>query len=258
MAVAAQATPEAPYVTDQDVTRSYAWLDGRSSQLAHLLVESGCRPGDECALVLPKGADAILAMHGALKAGCAYVPIDTASPLPRLERIVASAEPRLLIGANDTLALVGGSRDPARATSPSACSPTVRRRSHRGVPRALGSTISTGCHRRHRPRATDERTSPTSSSPRDRRGGRRACRFTIATSTAFVEWARAHFDLAADDRVSGHSPFHFDLSTFDIYGAAASGASSSSCRRLLNLLRRDFELHSRVGSSRSGSPSLRR
>ncbi len=45
-----------------------------------------------------------------------------------------------------------------------------------------------------------------------------------ASVIAFVEWARSAFGLADDDRVSGHSPFHFDLSTFDIYGALAAGA----------------------------------
>ena len=48
---------------------------------------------------------------------------------------------------------------------------------------------------------------------------------THANVIAFVEWARRHFgDVGPGDRCSGHSPLHFDLSTFDIYGTFAAGA----------------------------------
>jgi amino acid adenylation domain-containing protein len=40
----------------------------------------------------------------------------------------------------------------------------------------------------------------------------------------FVEWGAAYFGYGEDDRISGHPPLHFDLSTFDVYGALYSGA----------------------------------
>jgi len=33
-----------------------------------------------------------------------------------------------------------------------------------------------------------------------------------------------HYGIDHTDRFSGHTPFHFDLSTFDIFGAITSGA----------------------------------
>jgi amino acid adenylation domain-containing protein len=48
---------------------------------------------------------------------------------------------------------------------------------------------------------------------------------THANVIHFVEWAVAHFGLGPTDRVSGHSPLHFDLSTFDVFGAFAAGAT---------------------------------
>ncbi|MCA9730211.1 MAG: AMP-binding protein, partial [Candidatus Eisenbacteria bacterium] len=42
---------------------------------------------------------------------------------------------------------------------------------------------------------------------------------------AFTDWAVRTFSLGAEDRLSNHAPFHFDLSTFDLYGAFAVGAS---------------------------------
>jgi len=47
---------------------------------------------------------------------------------------------------------------------------------------------------------------------------------THANVIAFVEWAVVHFGMSPDDRHSFHPPLHFDLSTFDLYAALASGA----------------------------------
>jgi amino acid adenylation domain-containing protein len=47
---------------------------------------------------------------------------------------------------------------------------------------------------------------------------------THANVIHFVDWATKYFGMAASDRVSAHPPLHFDLSFFDIFGAAAVGA----------------------------------
>jgi amino acid adenylation domain-containing protein len=47
---------------------------------------------------------------------------------------------------------------------------------------------------------------------------------THAMVGAFVEWAMQHFGTSARERISGHPPLHFDLSTFDIYATLAAGA----------------------------------
>jgi non-ribosomal peptide synthetase component F len=41
---------------------------------------------------------------------------------------------------------------------------------------------------------------------------------------AFLDWALPYFGHRPGDRISGHPPLHFDLSTFDIYGTLSSGA----------------------------------
>ncbi|SCZ51949.1 MULTISPECIES: amino acid adenylation domain-containing protein [Photorhabdus] len=41
---------------------------------------------------------------------------------------------------------------------------------------------------------------------------------------SFVEWASAFFNITAEDQVSSHAPFHFDLSIFDIYVSVKNGA----------------------------------
>jgi amino acid adenylation domain-containing protein len=41
---------------------------------------------------------------------------------------------------------------------------------------------------------------------------------THANVASFISWATHYFGMNSSDRVSGHPPLHFDLSTFDIYG----------------------------------------
>jgi hypothetical protein len=47
---------------------------------------------------------------------------------------------------------------------------------------------------------------------------------TGASVIHFIRWAVSYFEIAPQDRISGHPPLHFDLSTFDIYGTIAAGA----------------------------------
>src|SRR5690606_5848105 len=48
---------------------------------------------------------------------------------------------------------------------------------------------------------------------------------THRNALAFVHWAADEFAVAADDRLSSHAPFHFDLSVFDLFAAARAGAA---------------------------------
>ncbi|WP_156789358.1 AMP-binding protein, partial [Mycobacterium intermedium] len=76
---------------------SYRELDEASNRLAHLLVEAGAGRGRFVALLLPRSADAVVAMLGVLKAGAAYVPIDPAVPVARVGFVLADAAPVALI-----------------------------------------------------------------------------------------------------------------------------------------------------------------
>jgi amino acid adenylation domain-containing protein len=42
---------------------------------------------------------------------------------------------------------------------------------------------------------------------------------------AFVEWAGDVFQVTHEDRLANHAPFHFDLSTFDLFAGARAGAA---------------------------------
>ena len=59
---------------------------------------------------------------------------------------------------------------------------------------------------------------------------------THAMVSAYVDWAVEHFGTARGERISGHPPLHFDLSTFDIYATLKAGAELHLVPAAANML----------------------
>ena len=86
-------TPEAVAVSFEGRSMTYRELDEAANRLAHLLAGQGVGPGQRVALLLPRSAEAIVAMLAVLKTGAAYLPIDPAVPAARIEFVLADAAP---------------------------------------------------------------------------------------------------------------------------------------------------------------------
>jgi natural product biosynthesis luciferase-like monooxygenase protein len=87
----ARRTPDAPAVTFDDVSLSYAELDRRSSRLAARLVAAGVAREARVGLYLERSAELVVGLLGILKAGAAYVPLDPAYPAERISFVLADA-----------------------------------------------------------------------------------------------------------------------------------------------------------------------
>lgn len=95
-------SPAAPQVRDVDGTwLSRADLDERSAAVARRLLGAGLERGDRCILSAATSAAMVIAYIGALRAGLVIVPVNTAYTRAEVERIVASAEPRVAIVDGD-------------------------------------------------------------------------------------------------------------------------------------------------------------
>ena len=74
-------TPEAVALTYRE-SLTYRELDAAANRLAHLLTAHGAGPVRCVALLMPRSAQAIVAILAVLKTGAAYLPIDPALPDP--------------------------------------------------------------------------------------------------------------------------------------------------------------------------------
>ncbi|HEX8351635.1 MAG TPA: amino acid adenylation domain-containing protein, partial [Pyrinomonadaceae bacterium] len=77
-------TPDAPALTSDGETLSYAELNARANQLAHYLRRLGVTAESRVALLLERSAEMVVALLGVLKAGGCYVPLDPQYPSGRL------------------------------------------------------------------------------------------------------------------------------------------------------------------------------
>jgi non-ribosomal peptide synthetase component F len=185
---------------------------------------AGCRPGDRVCMLVRKSPTALVGILGTLKAHAAYVPIDTASPAPRTAKMIRQCEPRIVLIDRNSAGLAAAlARE--EAFTPATRIGWLDGDPAAGVPEpdftladaAAASDAPLPASRSSLAPAYILFTSGSTGTPKG---------VTIAHQNVihFVEWATRYFGIRPGDRLSGHAPLHFDLSTLDIFGAFAAGA----------------------------------
>jgi amino acid adenylation domain-containing protein len=222
----AEHRPDAAALCWKGETVTFSQLEQLSNRLARTLTAHGCARGDRVALLLPKGPVAIAAMLAVLKADCSYTPLDTKNPAVRIARVLGALDCRCVL-------VVGSSRqllsDALEHVPPGMASPVI------GL--LEPGVAAAGCGAQF---ALDDLASMSAEPPDQRNSSRDPAHILFTSGSTgvpkgvvithssvihFVRWAVRHFGLGPADRISGHSPLHFDLSTFDVFGALASGAT---------------------------------
>ncbi|MBW8810161.1 MAG: amino acid adenylation domain-containing protein, partial [Lysobacter sp.] len=94
-------TPQAIAVVYEDQQLSYAELNARANRLARHLIAHGAGPESIVAIALPRSAELVVALLAVLKAGAAYLPLDTDYPADRLAFMLDDAQPVRLITRSD-------------------------------------------------------------------------------------------------------------------------------------------------------------
>jgi non-ribosomal peptide synthetase component F len=93
----AETMPNAVAVVCGTVQLTYEELSSRANQLAHFLLGRGVRPDERVALYTERGIDMIVGLLGILKAGAAYVPLDTSYPAERLSHMLRDSAPAVVL-----------------------------------------------------------------------------------------------------------------------------------------------------------------
>jgi amino acid adenylation domain-containing protein len=89
--------PESIAVVCEGSHLSYAQLNGRANQVAHHLQMLGVGPESLVAIYTERSLEMIIGIVGVLKAGGGYVPLDPASPRPRLSLMLENTQPLALL-----------------------------------------------------------------------------------------------------------------------------------------------------------------
>jgi amino acid adenylation domain-containing protein len=234
LATQACCRPEDRAVVFENRPATYAGLEQASNRLARALKTAGCRRGDRVALLLPKSDRAIIGIFAALKADCAYVPLDVSSPAERLARIVSQCETRCVLASRsaapllDQLVKAGAVAPDTTALWIDEPAPTSLRAFTWADVEQLSAEPVDSVNTASDP-AHILFTSGSTGIPK-------GVVITHSNVMHFIDWALAYFGTGAGDRISGHPPLHFDLSTFDIYGTIAAGAELHLVAPELSLL----------------------
>jgi amino acid adenylation domain-containing protein len=231
----AHARGDATAIVHGERALGYREVEVRANRIARALVESGCRPGDRVALMLPKSPETITAMLGTLKAGCAYVPVDLASPAARAAHILESADPRVVLVGPSAAGLLDGVLAHVSLTTDTFGTTEARpvegehfRTRFDGdvittldaAPPAIAVSADDPAHILFTSGST---------------GAPKGVLITHENVAAFLDWALPTFGIRSTDKLSAHPPLHFDLSTFDVFGALTAGAELHLVDPSLNL-----------------------
>lgn len=236
VSVQAELRPDQTAIVYHQERMSYAELEEGSNRLAHLLKEAGCRRGDRVCFLIPKTPAAIMTILGILKADCVYVPLDTSSPAPRLEKIIDACEPRYIIaggGVNSMLDQLMGDERRRQATAVGWVgegSPAGANFKAAFTRDDLQAYSGSGLQYDNEPGDAAHILFTSGST-----GVPKGVVITHGMVKEFIDWAVKYFGTNPGDRISSHPPLHFDLSTFDIYGTLSSGAQLHIVPTELNL-----------------------
>jgi len=230
---ASQRRPGSPAIRAAGRTVTYGELDLAANRVATALTDMGVGPGDRVALYLEKGHEAVTALYGIMRTGAAYVPLDPTAPPSRASLIARNCEIAALVGDAervDRLLQVDGTHVDRGITCGTGAVPKgfeAWEEVQRASPAPLRRTgVDTDL-------AYILYTSGSTGVPK-------GVMISHRNALSFVAWAYTAFQLRPHDVLSNHAPLHFDLSTFDLFGAARAGATCTIVPRTTALFPREL------------------
>jgi amino acid adenylation domain-containing protein len=202
---------------------SYRALDNASDLVRDRLIELGVQPKDRVGMCLRKSLDSLVSIFAILKAGAAYVPVDSTAPASRNAYIFSNCGVRSVIvdaaladGLQQELTQLNAEPQLLRVDFNEPGLPIAHAAVAGGTPTAPAT----------RPDATltpDDLayilyTSGSTGKPK-------GVMLSHLNATSFVDWCSETFDPQPEQRFTSHAPLHFDLSILDLYVPLKHGAT---------------------------------
>ncbi|MFD3747686.1 amino acid adenylation domain-containing protein [Nocardia sp. NPDC058633] len=93
--------PAGPAITAEGVTIDFREFDSRTNRLARWLISRGVGPETVVAVAIPRSIDSVVTAHAICRAGGVYLPVDPEQPAQRIEQILDTASPTLVLHSLD-------------------------------------------------------------------------------------------------------------------------------------------------------------
>lgn len=220
---AANRYPNHEAIRIYDESLSYTELVDRSNQLARRLRDHGVKHRDRVGIYMNKCMQTAVAIYGIMKAGAAYVPLDTASSTNRIKFAISDCQIRYLISNQrnkkdlQKLMSQGCEIESVIGIKPDDDFP-VRCICWNDVYDDTDKS-SIGINIIEQDLAYIMYTSGSTGDPK-------GIMHTHHSGLSYARWAASAYSLVSSDRLTNHAPLHFDLSTFDYFAGALAAATT--------------------------------
>lgn len=202
-----------------DVSISFLELNRRSNQLAHYLVKLGVRSGNRVGIYLPRCLESVVAVYGIMKAGAAFVPLDPMAPTSRTRFLIEDCGIEVLITAKSQTKRF--SRIVERGTS---LKGVIGLERDLGVSNISWSVIYESTHYESKLSEVHSNDLAYIMYTSGSTGTPKGIMHTHKSGLNYAKLSAQLYGLNHEDRVAGHAPLHFDISTFSYFTAPLAGA----------------------------------
>ncbi|MCC6069966.1 amino acid adenylation domain-containing protein [Massilia sp. GCM10020059] len=192
-------------------TVSYGKLAALATAIAGELVRQGVQPGDVVAMFHDKSPPAYAAMLACLRLGVIYTNLDPDSPWARLEKILHTCQPRLIVNSFSTLPYQD-------ALEQAGTLPVLDLQAWSRRPLADSEALPDAASVGGQHPAYIMFTSGSTGMPK-------GAAISHANLLWFIGWAHDRFAVTQDDVMTNANPMYFDNSVFDFYTALFAGAT---------------------------------
>jgi len=193
--------PDKVAFIEGDRSITYLQLQQQVTQLSWQLSTNN-KKNQRIVIALDRGIDAAIAILACLNIGCCYIPLDIKNPENRLRFIVNDADPQCVIGKGscpawlDKPELWFDFNQPKTTTPYSLPTSIIKPETLAAILYTSGST-----------------------------GNPKGVALSHEAIANFYNWAASTFKITETDNIASLTPFHFDLSIFDLFTSLTQGAT---------------------------------
>ena len=222
----AESEPESIAFSFENNNYTFSKTQKRAQQLSQLLLNSGFKNGNLVGIFNDKSFDGFCLMLACLRIGLPYVNLDPNTPPKRLEKILKTCSPSIIVNLITPLNCLteiaqSGYKlltiDELKESPKQLVIPTVTGNNPAYLMFTSGST-----------------------------GMPKAAVISHSSLLNFISWAKDRFNIKSQDRFTNVNPLFFDNSVFDFYASIFNGAAL--CPAPTNLLKKPLELINWVNS----------